>query len=287
MDRSKCRIVVTGATGRQGGAVVRKLVVDGWDVRALVRDRNKPAARALAGLGVTLAQGDLDDPDSIARVVEGAYGVYSVQSWNDGVEAEERQGIALAEAAANAHVEHFVYSSVGGAERATGVPHFESKWRIEERIRQVGLPFTIWRPVYFMENLLWQRDAICEGTLTPPFNPEVPLQFIAVEDIASFVALSFRTPGAWLGHCTEIAGDQRSFIEVAQVFSEMLGKPISVAPVIPPAEPERQIMTRWFEESGYAADIDRLRHIVADLCDFPTWARGSFFCSSVWSRERS
>ena len=286
MDRSKCSIIVSGATGRQGGAVARKLVMDGWDVHALVRDPDKPAARALAGLGVTLEHGDLYDPDSIAHAVAGAYGVFSVQSWSDGVEAEERQGVALAEAAADAHVEHFVYCSVGGAERDSGVPHFESKWHVEESIRRVGLPFTIWRPVYFMENLLWQRDAICEGTLTPPIDAEIPLQFIAVEDIASFVALSFRTPGAWLGHATEIAGDECSFAQVAQMLSAMLGTPITVAPLVRPVEAERQVMARWFEQSGYCADIDRLRHVVADLCDLPTWARKNFSCSPVWSSQR-
>ncbi len=272
MDRSKCSIVVTGATGRQGGAVARRLVADGWSVCVLVRDADKPAARALAGLGASLLTGDLNDPDSVARAVDGAYGVYSVQSWADGVDVEERQGKILAEAAANAQVEHFVYSSVGGADRKTGVPHFESKARVEQCIHEVGLPFTILRPVYFMENLLWQRDSICSGHIDPPINPDVPLQFIAVEDIGSFVALAFRTPGGWLGHSVELAGDERSFLEVAEVLSAQLGRSIEVRPVVRPAEAERQIMARWFEEYGYDADIDRLRAMLPTLHTLPQWA---------------
>ncbi len=281
MDRSKCSIVVTGATGRQGGAVARKLVADGWSVCALVRDADKPAARALAGLGASLLIGDLNDPDSVARAVDGAYGVYSVQSWADGVDVEERQGKTLAEAAAKARVEHFVYSSVGGADRKTGVPHFESKARVEQCIHEVGLPYTILRPVYFMENLLWQRDAICSGHIDPPINPDVPLQFIAVEDIGSFVALAFRTPGGWLGHSVELAGDECSFLEVAEVLSAQLGRSIEVRPVVRPAEGERQIMARWFEEYGYDADIDRLRAMLPTLHTLPQWASATFACTPL------
>jgi len=281
MDRSTCSILVTGATGRQGGAVARKLVADGWDVRALVRDADKPAARALAGLGANLVTGDLDDPGSVARAVEGAYGVYSVQSWVDGVDAEERQGKTLAEAAAKAQVEHFVYSSVGSADRHTGVPHFESKARIEQRIQEVGLPFTIFRPVYFMENLLRQRDAICAGHIDPTINPDVSLQLIAVEDIASFVALAFRSPGGWLGHTTELAGDERTFLEIADVFAALLGRAVDVHPVVRPAEPERQIMARWFEEYGYDADIDRLRTILPSLHSLAQWAQKNFACTPL------
>jgi uncharacterized protein YbjT (DUF2867 family) len=281
MDRSKCTIVVAGATGKQGGAVARKLIADGWAVRALVRDPDKPAARALAGLGASLVTGNLDDTESLQQAVGGVYGVYSMQSWADGVDAEERQGKALADAAAAARVEHFVYSSVGGADRNTGVPHFESKARIEQRIHDVGLPFTIFRPVYFMENLLWQRDAICSGHIIPPINPDIPLQFIAVEDIASFVALAFRSPGGWLGHCTELAGDERTFLEIAKIFGALLGREVDVRPLVRPAEGERKIMARWFEEYGFNADIELLSNMLPSLHSLSEWARESFACTPL------
>jgi uncharacterized protein YbjT (DUF2867 family) len=281
MDRSKCSIVVTGATGKQGGAVARKLIDDGWDVRAFVRDAAKPAARALAGLGAGIVVGDLNDPDSVGRALNGAYGVFSVQSWADGVDVEEQQGKLLADAAARVSVEHFVYASVGGADRVTGVPHFESKARIEQHIHDIGLPFTIFRPVYFMENLLRQRDAICDGHIDPPIDPDIPLQFVAVEDIASFVALAFRSPGAWLGHCTEIAGDELSFIEVAEILAARLGREVDVRSVVRPVEPERKIMAHWFEEYGYDADISRLRTMLPTLHALPDWARDKFACTPL------
>ena len=217
----------------------------------------------------------------MARALDGAYGVFSVQSWADGVDAEERQGKALADAAAAARVEHFVYSSVGGADRSTGVPHFESKGRIEQHIHEVGLPFTIFRPTYFMENLLWQRDSICSGFIDPPIEPDMPLQFIAVEDIGAFVALAFRSPGGWLGHTTEIAGDDRTFAEVAEVFATLLGRVVKVNAVKRPAEPERQTMAKWFEEHGYEADIDRLKTMLPTLHSLPEWASATFACTPL------
>jgi uncharacterized protein YbjT (DUF2867 family) len=273
-------VVVTGGTGRQGGSVARHLLADGWNVAALVRNPDSPAAQMLVDQGVELRQGDLEDRASIDAALKGANGVYSVQSWKDGIDAEVRQGFNLAEAAAAAGVEHFVYSSVGGVERDSGVPHFESKWRIEERIRELDLPYTIWRPVYFMENLLWQKDAIQGGHLVSMMDPEVPLQFIAVEDIGAFVAMSFRTPGTWLGKCTEIASDELTFNRVAELLSCVVQREVLVDRVMPPAEPERQIMARWFETAGYHADLDRLRVLIPELTDFGTWASIMMGCLS-------
>jgi uncharacterized protein YbjT (DUF2867 family) len=281
MDRSKCSIVVTGATGRQGGAVARKLIDDGWDVCAFVRDADKPAARALAGLGANLLTGDLNDADSVNRAVDGAYGVFSVQTWAYGVDVEERQGKIVADAAARARVEHFIYSSVGGSNRGTGVPHFESKWRVEQYIHEVALPYTIFRPAYFMENLLNQRDAVCDGHLSPPMNPDIPLQFVAIDDIASFVAMAFRSPGGWLGHSPELAGDELTFLEVADVLSARLGRDVEVRTVVPPIEPERKVMARWFEDYGYDADISELRATLPSLHTLESWAAEKFACTPL------
>jgi uncharacterized protein YbjT (DUF2867 family) len=242
-----------------------------------VRDVRSPAAQLLAERGAELIVGDLDDTTSIDAAIADAYGVFSMQAWlQDGVEAEERWGIALAEAAARAGVEHFVYSSVGGADLGTGIPHFESKWHIEQRIHELQLPATIWRPVYFMENVLRQRDAILAGHIAPPLNPSVPIQFIAVDDIGAFVACSFRNPGTWLGHTTEIAGDQCSFVEVAGTLSRVLGREVVLDELIPPAQPERVLMMSWFEEAGYHARIKTLRQILPTLHDFGAWAREAF-----------
>src|ERR687886_2667436 len=139
-------ILVTGATGKQGGAVARSLLDRGFRVRALTRDPQRPEAQALTEQGAEVVQGDMEDRSAIDRVLEGAYGVFSVQNfWETGYDREVRQGKTVAEAAKAAGVEHFVYSSVGSAHRQTGIPHFDSKWEVEEHIRQIGLPYTILR----------------------------------------------------------------------------------------------------------------------------------------------
>src|ERR1035441_5506439 len=134
-------ILVTGATGQQGGAVARQLLKQpSFAVRALSRDLAKPAARALAQAGAEVIRGDLNDPASIRRALEGAYGVFSVQNFMEtGFDGEINQGKHLADAAKSAGVQHFVYSSVVSADRRTGLPHFESKWQIEQHIAQSRL----------------------------------------------------------------------------------------------------------------------------------------------------
>lgn len=145
-------IPVTGATGRQGGAVVRHLLARGASVRALTRNPESARARELARQGVALVTGDTDDPSSLGRSMHGCYGVYSVQDFTVGVQREVRQGTHVADAAKAAAVEHLVYSSVGGAERNTGIPHWDSKWEIEQHIHRLGIPATILRPASFREN---------------------------------------------------------------------------------------------------------------------------------------
>jgi uncharacterized protein YbjT (DUF2867 family) len=154
MSNNDRTILVLGATGRQGGAVVRELTARGFPVRALTRDPGKPEAKALAGLGAAVVNGSLDDAVSLRRAMEGVHGAFSIQTpyGPGGAARETREGVAVADAAKAAGVKHLVYSSVGGAERNTGIPHFESKHRIEEHIRAARMRATILRPVFFMEN---------------------------------------------------------------------------------------------------------------------------------------
>ena len=146
-------VLVVGATGKQGGAVARSLLDRGFQVRGLTRNPQKPEAQALTEQGAEVVQGDMEDRSAMDRVLDGAYGVFSVQNfWETGYDREVQQGKTVADAAKAAGVEHFVYSSVGSAHRQTDIPHFESKWEVEEHVRQIGLPYTILRPVFFMQN---------------------------------------------------------------------------------------------------------------------------------------
>lgn len=167
MDKSDKTILVTGATGHQGGAVARHLLEEGWPVRVLTRDASKPAAEALDTAGAHVVEGDMDDPSSLPDTLEGVYGVFSVQNfWEVGYEREVAEGKALADAAFDAGVRHFVYNSVGSADRNTRLSHFESKWEVENYVRRLGLRYTIFRPVFFMDNFLGMREQITQGKIT-------------------------------------------------------------------------------------------------------------------------
>lgn len=278
-DKSKT-ILVTGATGQQGGAVARHLLVNGWSVRALTRDASSEKAQALLKAGADVIQGNLDDYDSLVAALKGVYGVFSVQAfWDIGVEGEERQGKALADAAKAANVQHLVYSSVGGADRNSGVPHFESKWHIEERIRALNLPATILRPVEFMENLFYTRQPIVEqGVLVAAKLTEKPHQWIAVEDIGWFVAYVFDHPEQYIGQAIELAGDSLTQTELANTLSRVIGRPVHYIEQTldevrqsPYGGEELAVMIEWFNEEGYDGDIDALRLIHPNLLTLHDW----------------
>lgn len=274
MDPSTHTILVTGATGSQGGAVARELLDIGWQVRGLTRDVTQDAARELELLGADMVEGDLDDRDSLDRAVEGCYGVFSVQQfWEHGVEGEIRQGRNLADAAASADVQHYVQSSVGGAERGTGIPHFDSKWEIEQHLEGLDLPVTVLRPVFFMNNFEGMRDSITEGTLRMPLPPDTSLQMIAVRDIARFAAVALENPAEFVGAATELAGDELPMEQIAETFSQVLGREVryEAVPLDAVDSDETRVMFEWFAEEGYEADIEALRSTIPDLLDLRTW----------------
>jgi len=200
-------ILVSGATGQQGGAVARNLLERGFAVRGLTRDPEKAEARELADLGAEVVGGDFEDRASIERALAGVYGVFSVQQfWESGYEGEIRQGVQLADAARAAGVEHFVYSSVGSAHRKTGIPHFDSKWEVEEHVRASGVPYTVLRPVFFMQNWEFMRELILGDTLPQPLDPDKPFQMLDAEGIGVFAAMAFDDPQRWIGREVDLAG---------------------------------------------------------------------------------
>jgi uncharacterized protein YbjT (DUF2867 family) len=272
-------IVVAGATGKQGGAVARSLLDRGFQVRALTRNPQKPEAQALADHGAEVVQGDMEDRSSMERTLEGAYGIFSVQNFGEaGYDGEVRQGKTVADAAKAAGVEHFVYSSVGSAHRQTGIPHFESKWEIEEHVRQIGLPYTILRPVFLMQNWEWTREMILGGTLAQPFDPDKPLQQVAVEDIGAFAAIAFENPDRWIGREVDLAGDEQSMSEIADTFSRVIGREVTYYQV-PWDQFEEQVgeevtlNSRWMNDVGYEADIAALRQEYPELTSFERYLR--------------
>ena len=274
-------IAVTGATGQQGRAVAKKLLEDGWKVRALTRDPNKPAAQELKSLGAEILPGDMDNRAELDAAFEGAYGVFSVQNFwlpNVGFEGEVRQGQAVADAAKAASVQHLVYSSVGSAHRGMGQKHFDSKWIIEQYIHGLDIPYTILRPVFFMENYNWSRAQILNGAfIGMGLRPEKGIQVLAVEDIGVFVALVFANRNQYLGRTLELAGDELTELQIADTFTKVIGRPVTLN--LPPHETGRQpeeemiAMFNFFNGQGYGADIPALRKIHPSLLNLEQYLR--------------
>ena len=256
-------ILVTGATGQQGGAVARELLANGYRVRAMTRKPDSAPMRELVKLGAEAIQGDLDDVASLKRAAQGAWGVFAVQNtWEAGVEKEEVQGKRLAEVAKAAGVQHFVYASVGSAHRRTGIPHFENKMRVEETVRGLGFPsYTIIRPVFFMENWLspWFKPGIAQGKLMIGMAPATVLQMIAVEDIGKYGLLAFKKHAELNGRALDIAGDEKNMPETAQILSKAAGKKIvfEAVPIeeVRKASEDYALMLEWFDRTGYNVDI--------------------------------
>lgn len=187
-----------------------------------------------------------------------------MQVFTDGLEAEIREGKDLADAAKTAGIQHFVYSSVGSAERKTGIPHFDSKFQVEEYIKAIGIPYTILHPVFFFYNYNMMRPMIENGTIYQPLSPKTKLQQLSEEDYGRMVAEVFERPSDFINHEIEVASVDMTMPEVTETFSNVIGKTVQYQQ-IPFEAFEKQvgeeiaIMYRWFENTGYAADFDELK----------------------------
>lgn len=220
-------ITVFGATGTQGNAVAKQLLQKGWQVRAVTRNPDSEKAQTLSVLGANIVRADFDDSASLVKVLTGAYGAYSVQPalTTLGDVGQARWGIAVAEAAWTAQVQHFIYASAV-VHRGKGVCGLGSKRAIEERIAELSLPTTILRPAFFMENLTTYfpiRSQADELVLSIPFPLNRQLQMVSAYDIAKMAASAFADPQKYLGQAIEIIGDTLTLNEMAAAWSEASG----------------------------------------------------------------
>jgi len=271
-------VLITGATGQQGGALARSLAGKGFKLRGLTRKPEGDAAKKLSALGVELVQGDLDDAASLKSALQGAWGVFGVQNtWEAGVEKEEEQGIRLAKLAREASVSHYVYASVGSADEKTGIPHFDNKSRVEDVVRSLAFnSHFISRPVFFMENVMgpWflQGDKLMAG-----LKPDTKVQMVAVEDIGRVSAQAFIQSDKLNRREVDIAGDNISMSTVASALSAKLGKPITFVSL--PIDAVRQnsadmaLMLEWFESTGYSADISALDAEFGTMLRLEAWLK--------------
>lgn len=295
MSSSDGFVLVTGATGRQGGAVARALLADEVAVHALVRDPDSDRARAVAELGATLVRGDLDDPASLRAAVDGARGVFSVQMPDMADlmgDAEVRYGRALAEAAGAAGVSHLVHTSVSGAGRdpsdideerwgAHSGHYWRSKAAVEQAVRDAGSRYwTILRPSTFMENFVRPSFYFAGGDsdrLLVAVDPDVPQPFVAVADIGAAAAAAFADPARFHGVELELAGERLTFRTAAKILSEVLGTTIELpdSPEDAAAQglmPEFVLSQRYVSAYPAPAHPEAARALGLPTTTFADWA---------------
>ncbi|WP_409186987.1 NmrA family NAD(P)-binding protein [Amycolatopsis sp. VS8301801F10] len=268
--------------GRHQTVVVALLAAE-QRVRALVRDPGAPAARALAAAGAELVRGDLGDRASLETAARGVDGVFSVQPTlgypgtppDFTLDDELRYGRNVADAAAAAEVQTFVYASVASADAPHGIARWRTKSTLERYARDRGLPVTALRPVRFMENQIHPLLGVRDGVLTDVFRPETPVQLIAAADIGAFAALAFTRPVEYAGRTIELAGDELTMPQIAQAMTRALGRPVTYRPIPREAltgrDPDAAAGYDFANDVGWHADLPALREEHPGLLDFETW----------------
>ncbi|HKV18826.1 MAG TPA: NmrA/HSCARG family protein [Mycobacterium sp.] len=275
IDSSIRPVAVIGATGKQGGAVVDALTKAGVKVRAAVRDPGAPRALALAERGVELAVADLTSESSVCALFDGASAAFTMTTMAGpaGTEGEVANGMSIARAAKRSGLPFLVYSSVGGAERGSGVPHFESKYRVEQALLE-AVPVAFVRPTWFMENLTSKLEPTSTDIrLNLPLHEGVSLQMVSVRTIGEAAAafLLDRPPS---GTAVEIAGDDLTGEQIANRIAEHLGRPVTYVQQAPQTvtDADQAAMWRWLNKPpAYMADIERTRALVPDAEDLQQW----------------
>jgi uncharacterized protein YbjT (DUF2867 family) len=259
-------VLVTGATGRQGGTVAQQLLARGHRVRALVRNAENPKLKDLRAQHVEFAVGTFDDPASIEQAARGVDAMFLMGTpFGVGAEAEARHGKGAVDAAKRAGVPWLVFSSVANADTRTGIPHFESKFAVEEHLGRSGVPHAISAPTAFMENLLapYSLPALREGKLSGGTSPDRPVQMVNMDDLSTFVTHVIEEPSRFSHRRINVASDSVSQAEIARVLSELAARPMAYQRI--PIEALRaqsgdlSKMYEWMELTGYTADIEGLR----------------------------
>jgi uncharacterized protein YbjT (DUF2867 family) len=272
--------LVTGATGQQGGSLARLLLQNKHKVYALTRNTQSSAAQDLRNKGANIVKGDLDDSESLEHAVKDVESIFLMGTpFEDGTEGETRRGKLMADIAKENRVEHLVYSSVASADKNTGIPHFESKYKIEQHIKNLEIPYTIIGPTFFMENLL--GPGLEQSQLALPLSPSTILQQSALENIAEFSSLVLEQQKAFLGKRIDIASDGVTGEQAANILSNVLGYKIKYVPIpleqVYRANEDMARMYEWYERIGTSIDITNLHH------EYP---KVNWFTFEDWARSR-
>jgi uncharacterized protein YbjT (DUF2867 family) len=244
-------VVVTGATGRQGGAVARHLLAEGCRVRGVTRSPDSKPARQLALLGADMVRADMASLDDMRRACAGAHGVFSVQNpMISGEQAELAQGKNVVDAAADSGVSHLVYGSAGPGTPGTGVAAWDIKLEVADHARQKGMPLTVLRPMAFME-LMTDKDlypSVAAWHLMPKLvGDERPIPWLAAQDVGAIAARAFADPKSYVGIDVGLATDLRTLGECRAIWRRVRGR-----------KPRRFPMPVWLFQRFVGSDLTRM-----------------------------
>ncbi len=296
MNNSESLILVTGATGKQGGGVARELLAHSHRVRIMTRNPDAPAAKVLVKAGAEAVKGDMGDIASVEAAMRGVSGVFSMQPIDgSGDESEKRHASALLKSALKIGVRHFVHTSVAATSRRTQFPrwgtgywsekYWNDKWDIEESVRNSALAsWTVLRPAMVMANFTpptvrFMFPFLQAGEIVTALKPETHLDLAAEEDIGAFARAAFESPTKFHGKSIDLAGDSLTMGEVAAAFTKVVGKKVVAVSLSPGDAVKRGLHAGWVNsqewdnECGYQVDIAALKTYGIPLTSFESWVR--------------
>lgn len=287
MPASEKTVLVTGATGRQGGAVAARLLADGWRVRALTRDPDSAKAKAIKAAGAEVTAGDLDDRASLDAAAAGVYGVFSVHAgayeggpYGHDLDHERRSAANIGAAAKAAGVAHLVHSSSIGVGRPLEavMEMLQRKAEAERAIAASGVPHTILRPSSFMENTFDSIRELQDGALVSMLNADTLEPHIAADDIAAFAAIAFADPERHRGQVYELAGDNLDQTAKAALIGRVVGREVPYIGItvdqVAADSPSTAKMLSVLNSHSLPVDIEALREIHPGLLTFEQWMTG-------------
>lgn len=269
MTKNERIYLVTGATGKQGGATVKHLLSAGAKVRALTRKPDSERANSLRKLGVEVVHGNLNDINSLDKAMDGVYGVFAVTNfWENGTGKKEvLQNKNLADMAIKHGIQHYILASIARCDDNPNLAHFVTKYECENHIKTSGLPYTFLRAVYFMDNLKpkVQGASFHWSILPTTLGDSSTLQMIATDDIGWFAANAFLHPDQYLNKSMDIAGDEVTYPQLyaayKKVFNAEPEKSALLKFILLLMMPELKKMFVWYREPVFKANISQLRAI--------------------------